>query len=774
MSKRWPLLVWLAGLLVCAAAMLGARYSTDMSVFLPAHPSEEQQLLVDQIKDGALSRVLLLGIEGGSAAARAEASQALAGWMRDSAAFTAVVNGHAAGFERDRELLLRYRYLLSPAVTPGRFEAGGLREAVAASIAQLGSSAGLALKALFARDPTGEMLQLLDALSSQSSPAAGDGVWVSPNGERALLMAMTRASGADTDAQERLLAEVRERFAQVNASGGLRLRMSGTPVFSVHARETIKSEVTRLSVLGTLGVVTLLLLVYRSLLTLLVGLLPVASGVAAGVAAVALGFPAVHALTIGFGTTLIGEAIDYSIYYFVQGSDAVAWQRDFWPTVRLGVATSVCGFAVLMLSSFPGLAQLGAYSVAGLLAAAWVTRHVLPLLPARPPELGRLERIGDVAARALHGLARLRWVAVLMTLGAVAVVALWPGPRWATGLSGLNPAPLDLQALDTELRRDLGAPDLRHIVAVTASTREQALEAAGQVYAALAPALRQAGQGDLFSPTLFLPSQAVQRARQVALPDETALRERLALALADQPVKPERLAPFVQDVADSRALAPLAEEDLRGSSLGFAVQTLVLPRERGFAVLMPLRSSTEAAPSALVNAWLARIRLAGDARALFLDLEEQTQRIFGAYLTEALMLVGAGVLAVTLLLALQLRSAQAVAGVLAPVAAAVAGVVAGHALAGVPLTLLPLIGLLLIVAVGSNYALFFDRGVDARTGAGRVALASLVLANLSTLMGFGLLGFSQVPVLRAVGATVGPGALLALVLGALWTARKRA
>jgi predicted exporter len=36
-----------------------------------------------------------------------------------------------------------------------------------------------------------------------------------------------------------------------------------------------------------------------------------------GVAAVALGFGAVHGITLGFGITLIGESVDYSIYFFV-------------------------------------------------------------------------------------------------------------------------------------------------------------------------------------------------------------------------------------------------------------------------------------------------------------------------------------------------------------------------------------------------------------------------------------------------------------------------
>jgi predicted exporter len=91
-------------------------------------------------------------------------------------------------------------------------------------------------------------------------------------------------------------------------------------------------------------------------------------------------------------------------------------------------------------------------------------------------------------------------------------------------------------------------------------------------------------------------------------------------------------------------------------------------------------------------------------------------------------------------------------------------VIAGLALAGERLTLLHLVGLLLIVAVGSNYALFFDRAgqrIEPQT------LASLVIANATTVLGFGVLAFSQLPVLHAIGVTVGPGAVLALLFSAL-------
>ena len=122
------------------------------------------------------------------------------------------------------------------------------------------------------------------------------------------------------------------------------------------------------------------------------------------------------------------------------------------------------------------------------------------------------------------------------------------------------------------------------------------------------------------------------------------------------------------------------------------------------------------------------------------------------------------------LLALTLRNARRLVGVLLPIAAATVVVLAGLAASGAALGILHLVGLLLTVAIGSNYALFFDHlrrapEVDEDT------LASLLLANLTTVISFALLASSPIPVLRAVGAAVAPGALLCLVFSASFLGR---
>jgi predicted exporter len=189
----------------------------------------------------------------------------------------------------------------------------------------------------------------------------------------------------------------------------------------------------------------------------------------------------------------------------------------------------------------------------------------------------------------------------------------------------------------------------------------------------------------------------------------------------------------------------------------------------GWAALVPVAGVGfgELSPAAVtaVRAALA----AADPTAQLLDLKGEADRLYSGYLLQAVQLSLAGLAAIVVLLLLALRSLRRVAKVIAPLILAVLAVAALLAASGHPLGILHVVGMLLIVAVGSNYALFFDRGSQAPGGPAPLTLASLLVANLATVTAFGVLAFSSVPVLADLGVTVAPGAFLALLFAALLT-----
>src|SRR5579863_10589302 len=94
--------LWLLLLALSALVVVRARYSADLSAFLPRSPSATQRLLVQQLQDGLASRLILIGIEGADAATRAQLSRQLAAALRARGEFVSVDNGEAASEDRDR------------------------------------------------------------------------------------------------------------------------------------------------------------------------------------------------------------------------------------------------------------------------------------------------------------------------------------------------------------------------------------------------------------------------------------------------------------------------------------------------------------------------------------------------------------------------------------------------------------------------------------------------------------------------------------------------
>lgn len=761
----WGIALWLAGLIACGLLVARTPVTADLSAFLPRSPSPTQQLLVDQLRDGVVSRLILVAIEGDAPDRLTGLSRDLAARLRGNPLVAAVENGERSGRGADGAYLWTNRYLLSPAVTPDRFTADGLRQALQNDLRLLQSPAGMFLKQALPADPTAEILHLTDRmLEGTGGPASRDGVWVSADGARALLLVQTTAPGFDLDAQQKTLDFIRSAFDQVRgAEGTARLVMTGPAVFSVQTRDRIEADATRASIVATLLVAGILLLVYRSLRVLALSLLPAASGALAGVAAVGLGFGTVHGITLGFGVTLLGESVDYAIYLFTQtqpGNPARRTLLRIWPTLLLGVATSIVGFGAMLVSSFSGLAQLGLFSITGLLVALAVTRWVLPTLLPEGYSTERPARLAPVLT-ALTGAAP----ALRLPLAAATLLSLaWlvhQGPAvWSVELSSLSPIAEADQTLDEALRRDLGAPDASYLLVTGAATADEALAAAERLAAPLEALVRARLIAGYDTPALTLPSEATQRARQAALPPPDTLRAALNEALQGLPFRPDAFAPFLADAEKARTMPLLTPASLDGTSLKLKFDSLLVRNGDGWTAMLPLRGVTD--PLAVAA------RMTGEeARgAVLLNLKEESDHLYRTYRQEALTLAVIGAVAITLLLAAALRSLRSLAVAVMPLAAAVVVTMALLTALGQALSIFHLVGLLLVVGVGSNYSLLFERP-EPSVALRERTVASVAIANLCTVIGFGTLAFSGIPVLRGIGMTVAIGAFLSLAFAAV-------
>jgi predicted exporter len=705
-----------------------------------------------------------MALEGQDADRLAGASKQLAAWMRDHDAFQYVANGEHAWTKEERDRLFQYRYLLSPSVGEATFSQDHLRDSLEQRLRDLASPLSPMVKALIPADPTGELMKILQTWTTWTAPMRHQGVWFSSDLRRALLLAETKAAGFDTESQERIQGQIRDAFMRVATTPTdavpLHLVMTGPGVIAVEMQQTIQGDLWWLSLWATLLVMTFLFASYGSFSVLALSLVPITSAIVAGIVVVDLAFGFIHGITLAFGVTLLGVVDDYPIHLFshlTRESRATAVMREIWPTMRLGVVATAIGFSALLLSGFPGLSQLGLFAIVGLFTAACVTRWVLPHIV---PAGFQARRDGLQLARWADALTKARVAVLVLVVLAVGSFVWSDAPWWERDIANLSPVPIEKQVRDQALRDELGAPDLRDLIVVEGSSEEEVLHRSEVVALALDPLVAKGELGGYDLAARYLPSRRTQQARQAALPDRATLERNLEWATNGLSFKPGLFQPFLDAVEKARTQEPIDSRAFRGTALGLKLDSLLFMREGRWVVVAPLRGVPDR------QTFRERLTAWREPQVTYLDLKEASNRMVGTYRDEALRLLGWGALSIGLVLLVGLRAPMTVLRVTLPIGSALVVVAALLHAMGERFSLFHVASFLLVIGLGLDYALFFNRRHGTPVERGRTVYG-LVVCSTTTILVFGVLALSKIPVLRAIGMTAALGSLASLLFAAL-------
>ncbi len=757
--------IWLCVIVGCGAfAVLATPILTQFSHFIPRTDIDAD--LLDDLYSSVAARMVLIAIEGDSEEARAAVSNRLRDALKTSDSFVRVLNGPSSLSTDDMRQLYAYRYLLSPTVSSDRFTVDGLRSGLQQRLAELSSPLSPISKQYLPGDPTGELRSVLSVFQGGiQQPETRFGVWMSPNGKRALLIAETQVSGFDAKAQRPVVDSIRQAFVNAKGESQVTLLLSGPGVLATLSEQTIRTEATLLSFGSLAAIIALLVYAYRSLRVILLSPLPLLSAVIVAIAVVGILYGGIQGLVLGFGATLMGVTVDYPVHLFshLRRQERVAdTMRRLWPTLRLCVISTTIGYVAMISTSLTGLAELGIFSMVGLLTAAAVTRWVLPaILPERwaPPEL-----VGLALIRRLMQHRRVPcwpiFAAGACLLAVMATVIALKPPGWQTDLTALSPIPADILAQDGKLRADLHAPEVGQVLFIRALTPDAVILRSEELAGKLQQLVAAGSLTGFDAPSLYLPSQAVQRARRAALPDASTLRANLAQATAGLPFRLDAFEPFLRAVEAARSARFLGLEDLRHTPLGLRIESLLYPSEGGWTGMITLSGVRN--PQQLVTS----IDALGYANVTYLDFRATTTRLMTDFRDQAISRLYLGALLLVALLVVGVRSWQRTLVVLLPLTLAVLLDLCVLALRGEPLTLFHLVSLLLVVGLGIDYGLFFSSTADDTEEQSRT-LHALLLCSSSTAAGFGMLCFSSLPVLKAIGQTVTVGVIAAYVFAAI-------
>lgn len=568
-----------------------------------------------------------------------------------------------------------------------------------------------------------------------------------------LVRAETRADAFDTDAPQDLSARIDEARQALRADGA-ELLVAGGPLYAAAGRAQAMAESTWIGSIALAGIVLVLLLALRRVRALL-AFVPVAVGLLTGAVACVAVFGSIHVLTLVIGASLIGVAVDFPMHWLGKSYGMPDWQA--WPALRrvlpglsISLAASLVGYIALAFTPFPALTQTAVFSAAGLLGAYACTVCQLPawMNGWQPRPWPPLLQAADAALRLRERLAGRR---VLLVVGALALSAATVG-----GISRLViqddlrqwlslPAPLLQQA--RQIGEITGYTPTSQFFLVRGANADELLRRQAQVASKLDALVKR---GDLAGYNAL--SQLVSPAE-----DQRTLGQRLA-ALAQQPQVWKPLTdlgiPFDAVQHELQALAALPTLSIDAALQGplaerWRAQWLGLHggQAAGMVTLLGLRNTAalEGITQGLPGVEL--VDRSGDLNRMF-----ASTRIEAAELKLLSYVVAAALLLLTLGRAATWR-------ILSVPVAATACALAALGYLGQPLTLFSLFGLLLVSAIGVDYAIFMYE----RVAGAAASLVGILLGAVTTLLSFGLLAVSQTPAIANFGMAVALGVAFSLL-----------
>ncbi|NMH60675.1 MMPL family transporter [Alteromonas ponticola] len=542
--------------------------------------------------------------------------------------------------------------------------------------------------------------------------------------------------------QENLYQLIQALKASVSEQFQVTVLNSGMFFFAVDSAQSAKADIQLIAVGSIVGILVLMLVVFRSLLPLLLSLGSIAIGVGFGVVSSTLMFGSIHILTIVFGASLIGIVVDYSLHYFYHflshqhaTREASGPPHTLFRAMLLSVITSLIGYGALALSDLLILQKVALFSCSGLVMA-WLSVMILgPLVIKRPLHARQtlLRRVID-RCQALFG-RRPRLLALTgVVLGCVAAAFIIAGhiktnddPRLFFHVS---PA---LLAQEQEVSQLTQVYEAGRYLLVSGPNPEAIFRQLDTLYTSLGT-----DSQSLLSVLDWLPSPASQTQnyeRQKGLYTDGGVLDQFSQRLGLDPAQfaavkaayldaNGKVLTFTELMQQLPSLPPLWIET-QGTLYSFAL----VRKDSDLAKI-------EAASSAITGIEYVNT-LANASGALKAQRETGAQLLLLAYTI------------IALLLAVYYRKISAVLLLLIPLSASAITLTA-VALMGQAITVFHIMALFLVLGLGMDYIIFAKEMAARR----ETTQQAILLSAVTSLLSFGLLAFSSMPIVQAFGSTI--------------------
>lgn len=750
---RIGFLIWLVVLgFMITYLSLQLRVVSDVGQFMPTvHQDSQLQALMSEMQNGPAATTLMIRLSGDNSAELAELSTQLSQSLNtQDKVFQSARNSNTSIDNKALASLFPYRYLLSEKQD---WSPPSLKKNFEQRMAELRLGAGSMLGNYMTSDPQLLFMKYLHGLFDVTGPAVKQGVWFDQKLESALILVKVRSSSLDLDIMQRAIDDIRQTFTSLAQTHSIQLEIAGPGNMAVETRATIQHVVTQLSVFMTILLIIVFVIAYRNIRLLLLAGIPLLSAVIVALTATQLIFHEVHGIVLAFGITLLGVCLDYPLHLFshLRADEQPSFSLNrIWPTLFLSGVTSVLAYLALLGSGFDGLSQLAVFAACGLTVALAVTRYMLPYWVSPEQVNPRLWTI-DINISPTQKIA----LAILL-LSLPVLLIIQSEVFWETSIDAISPVPESARESDRKLRHDLNVPEVSHVFLQTGKNIEEVLQATEKINQQLIELQALGIISSIWSPTQILSSAQRQRERQRALPNEQQLSNSVEEALRGLPFRSAAFKPWIESVIASHDLAPLDYAAITSTPLAVILQQGLF--KQGDLWISTIRISGLQSYASLVN-WLD---LHPEVKASHVEIKLATEQLLIEYRTATFERFLGIVLLLTIIILFWSRNITRTLWILLPV---VIGTLAGIAmplLTGIAINVFHLLALLLVLGMGLDYSLFFNRK-DGDALERKQSVHAVSISALTTTAAFSVLAFSSVPVMAAMGQTVATGVLMCFV-----------
>ncbi len=253
---------------------------------------------------------------------------------------------------------------------------GDAEKILALGAANLYGSGGTLRLVPIAQDHLGFVNEYAVGLLDRLALNSGDEIQPIKQGDKEFFIApqmlQIRSDALEMDQQDQALARIQTITAELRAEfPELKIISSGILFFAADAAQSARADIETISTGSMIGVLLLILWIFRSPRAFLLPALSIGMGLAFAFCLCHFRFGSIHILTLVFGASLIGVVVDYALhfYYFQAHHNYNHDQLPLYRALFLSLLTSVIGFSALAWSGLAALQQVATFAALGLVYA---------------------------------------------------------------------------------------------------------------------------------------------------------------------------------------------------------------------------------------------------------------------------------------------------------------------------------------------------------------------------------------------------------------------